>query len=207
MSKSTYVDGQYLTASALNASFDSKVDAANAIIVGPMTVGGVTTLTSATPSTAPTNGALIVVGGVGVGGALNVHGMVGLDTGITFPDGTIQVTAAGLNGEYAFSTTGGTTTLTAAQAANVIYKVSGALTSNALLVVPAVPHTFVVQNLTTGAYTLSVATPSGAAAGSTQGGAATFFSDATGVYPTSLSSGDVAIIAANNAIVYAIALG
>jgi hypothetical protein len=185
----TWVDGQYLTANDLNAEFASKVDAANAVIVGPMTVAGVVDITNTTPSTAPTNGALVVVGGVGVGGALNVGGNIGVGTELTFPDGTTQSSAASINGEYLLTTTGGTTVLTTAQAACAIYKISGALTSAAILVVPAVPHNFVVQNLTTGSFSLTVETAGGASAGVLQGTAGTLFSDSTGVYATSAASG------------------
>jgi hypothetical protein len=99
-------------------------------------------------------------------------------------------TLAQLNSEYAFSTTGGTTTLTAAQAGSGILKVSGVLTSNAIVVVPATPHNFVVQNLTTGTFSLTVQaagqTPS---ASVLQGNSASLFSDATGVYATSATPG------------------
>ncbi|WP_222105834.1 tail fiber domain-containing protein [Paraburkholderia sp. BCC1886] len=54
------------------------------------------------------------------------------------------------------STTGGTTTLTAAEAAAGIYAVTGTLTSNAVIVVPATSHPFIVNNGTTGAYTLTI---------------------------------------------------
>jgi len=95
-----------------------------------------------------------------------------------------------LNAELQLTTTGGTTTLTTAQAANGIYQVSGALASNAIILVPATPHNFTVQNLTTGPYTLTVQaqgqTPT---AQVIQGKATAMFSDATGVYAVAATTG------------------
>jgi len=83
MSTSNYTPGQILTAAALNASFDAKVDAAEAAITGG-TIAGLTSLqiTGTADSTSPVTGALTVAGGVGVeldmqvGGDVTVEGEV-----------------------------------------------------------------------------------------------------------------------------------
>lgn len=98
--------------------------------------------------------------------------------------------ASALGGELQLTVTGGTITLTSDQVANSIYKISGALTSNAVIVFPASAKTFAVQNLTTGTYSLSIQ-----AAGQTpavqvvQGKSATMFTDATGCYGISAAPG------------------
>jgi hypothetical protein len=97
-----------------------------------------------------------------------------------------------LNAESAITTTGGNTNLTAAQAGNAIYKVTGTLTSNATLTIPVgtLPSIFSVQNNTTGAFTLTVAV-SGQSnnAQVLQGKASALFNDATGVYALSSTTG------------------
>jgi hypothetical protein len=81
------------------------------------------------------------------------------------------------------TTTGGTTTLTTAQAANLFYNVNGALTSNAIIVFPGSIQTFfMVSNNTTGAFTLTIQT---ANTGTTQilnqGSTALYYSDGTNI--------------------------
>ena len=81
------------------------------------------------------------------------------------------------------ATTGGTTTLTAGQAANLYYNVNGALTSNAILTFPGVIQTFfIVTNNTTGMFTLTIQT---ANIGTTQvlgqGASALYYSDGTNI--------------------------
>ena len=63
-------------------------------------------------------------------------------------------------GNVTIATTGGTTTLTAAQYSVPIQLVTGTLTSNAVLVVPN-SGIFTVSNKTTGAFTLTVKTAAG----------------------------------------------
>jgi hypothetical protein len=60
--------------------------------------------------------------------------------------------------------TGGTTTLTAPQAANTIQEYSGVLTSNQIIIVPSTVQLYAITNSTTGAYTLTVKTAVGGAA-------------------------------------------
>lgn len=56
------------------------------------------------------------------------------------------------------SVTGGTTTLSAAQASNVIQEYLGTLTSNQTIILPPTVQLYSVNNLTTGAYTLTLST-------------------------------------------------
>jgi hypothetical protein len=58
------------------------------------------------------------------------------------------------------SITGGTTTLTAAQAANSIQSYTGVLTSNATIVLPSTVNLYSLQNNTTGSFTLTFKTTS-----------------------------------------------
>jgi len=57
------------------------------------------------------------------------------------------------------SVTGGTTTLTNTEAANVCQKYSGILTSNQIVVLPPVVQVYYVSNKTTGAYSFTMQTP------------------------------------------------
>jgi hypothetical protein len=54
--------------------------------------------------------------------------------------------------------TGGTTTLTSAQAANTIQSYNGTLTSNAIVILPSTVNLYSLQNKTTGNYTLTFKT-------------------------------------------------
>jgi len=56
------------------------------------------------------------------------------------------------------TTTGGTTTLTSAQAKNVIQEYAGTLTSNATIVIPPTVQLYSFRNLTTGSYSLTFTT-------------------------------------------------
>ena len=88
-------------------------------------------------------------------------------------------------GAQAIATTGGTTTLTVAQAAHAVYVVSGALTSNATVVVPSgvgVTNMFAAINSTTGAFTVTLKSGAGATVALAQGSSAFFYSDGTGIY-------------------------
>jgi hypothetical protein len=86
--------------------------------------------------------------------------------------------------QLALVTTGGTTTLSSVQAANTIQEYSGALTSNATIVLPPTVQLYAMSNNTTGAYTLTFTT--GVAGGSTfslaQGQTALLVCDGTNVY-------------------------
>jgi hypothetical protein len=96
-----------------------------------------------------------------------------------------------LNGIYTLNTTGGSTTLTAAQYSNGIVIVKGALSSNATVVCPATSHPFILENSTTGAYQVTVSMSGGSASVSVpQGKAMQLFCDGTaGIYTVSSVSG------------------
>lgn len=100
-----------------------------------------------------------------------------LNTVITLADSAIA-------GMATIATTGGSTTLSANNAAAdqarmAIIKVTGVLVSNATLVIPAVTKTYVVWNATTGAYTLTLKTSGGTGVVVAQGKKAFIFCDAT----------------------------
>lgn len=90
--------------------------------------------------------------------------LTGTPTAPTAADGTsttqIATTAfvqGAVGGFLSKTTTGGTTMLTTAEASNPIIKVSGTLTSNAILEIPvASKRNYSIENATTGAYTLTV---------------------------------------------------
>ena len=86
--------------------------------------------------------------------------------------------------QLALAVTGGTTTLTSAQAANTIQTYSGVLTSNQIIVVPSTVQLYTVTNNTTGAYSLTIKTSavSGATVVVAQGTSLVIICDGTNVY-------------------------
>lgn len=89
--------------------------------------------------------------------------------------GNVNTTAATIN------TTGGSTTLTAAQYGARFITVTGALTSNATLVFPAQEGKWTVINQTTGGYTLTCQTASGTGVVIAQGNADDLIGDGTNI--------------------------
>ena len=89
--------------------------------------------------------------------------------------------------QLVLTVTGGTTTLTAVQYANVIQEYFGALTSNQIIVLPSTVQIYYLNNMTTGSYTLSFKTAaSGAATVSVpQNATVTVICDGTNVYSSS----------------------
>jgi len=85
----------------------------------------------------------------------------------------------------ALSVTGGTTTLTSAQAANTIQVYGGTLTSNAVIIVPPTVQLYAITNNTTGSYTFTVKTASGTGVAIPQGTSLTVTCDGTNVYNAS----------------------
>jgi hypothetical protein len=88
--------------------------------------------------------------------------------------------------QLALSVTGGTTTLTSAQASNTIQVYTGALTSNQIIVVPSTVQLYSITNNTTGSYTFTVKTAVGGGATVTigQGLSGILVCDGTNVYNT-----------------------
>jgi len=86
--------------------------------------------------------------------------------------------------QFALGVTGGTYTLTSAQASNTIQTYSGVLLANEIIVVPATVQLYTVTNNTTGSFSLTVKT---AASGGTsvvvpQGNSLVLISDGTNIY-------------------------
>lgn len=87
-----------------------------------------------------------------------------------------------ISAAFPITTTGGTTTLTAANAANLFYNVTGTLASNAIVMFPFTGTFFLASNNTTGAFTLTFsATGAGNSASLAQGVSAVFYSDGTNI--------------------------
>ena len=86
--------------------------------------------------------------------------------------------------QLSLSVTGGTTTLTSAQAANTIQIYSGTLTSNQIVVVPSTVQLYSVTNNTGGAFTFTVKTAvsGGATVTVAQGTSLILICDGTNVY-------------------------
>lgn len=89
-------------------------------------------------------------------------------------------------GTYTITTTGGTTTPDASTLGVTTLIVTGALTSNATLVLPLTAGSrWIIANATTGAFTLTVHGSSGAGVSITQGSALTCFTDGVAYFATS----------------------
>ena len=86
--------------------------------------------------------------------------------------------------QLALSVTGGTLTLTSAQAANTIQFYSGVLTSNQVVVVPSTVQLYTITNSTTGSFTFTVKTAAtgGATVVIGQGTSLVLVCDGTNVY-------------------------
>ena len=86
--------------------------------------------------------------------------------------------------QLALSITGGTTTLTSAQAANTIQEYSGTLTSNQIIIVPSTVQLYTFTNNSTGAFSLTIKTSvfGGATVVVPQGDSLVVICDGTNVY-------------------------
>lgn len=89
--------------------------------------------------------------------------------------------------QLALTVTGGTTTLSAVQYANVIQEYFGVLTSNQIIVLPSTVQIYYLNNQTTGSYTLSFKTAAvgGATVSVPQNSTVTVICDGTNVYSSS----------------------
>lgn len=110
------------------------------------------------------------------------------DSAIIVCSGTTFYTVGlGKSTQFAFTqlskaVTTGSYTLTAAEASNVIQKYTGTLTGNVTIVVPATVQVYYILNETSGAYTLTITTGSGASAVLTTGTQATLVCDSVNLY-------------------------
>lgn len=109
--------------------------------------------------------------------------------------GTAYITVGyGVNANFAFTALvksvapGGTTTLNSSEASNNIQTFTGALTSNATVVYPPVVNLYVVNNQTSGSFTLTLSTGLGATTTVAQGTRATVICDGTNFYTASSAS-------------------
>jgi hypothetical protein len=101
-----------------------------------------------------------------------------------------QGSANSVNGYLELDVSAADVTLDAAQAGNGIMKFKGALTGNRTVTLPATTHPFIVENATTGIYTLTIAaTGKVPAAQVLQGKSSSLFCDGTGIYATSATTG------------------
>jgi len=99
------------------------------------------------------------------------------------------------------NTTGGTTTLTTAQAANAIQTYTGTLTTNATIILPSTVNLYALKNSTTGSYSLTfkTAVSGGATLALNQGQTIIAISDGTNVYNSQTStSSTVAALTVGN---------
>ena len=128
------------------------------------------------------------VGGYPKGAILQSSTLAGFwvstaENNTTNPDtGGANWTPFNFIGSTPISITGGTTALTTLQAAYPIIIISGALTSNAIVNIPAYASEWVIINNTSGAYTLQVKTPSGTGVPIAQGTGQSIYGDGTNIY-------------------------
>lgn len=171
--------------------------------------GGVGTITLPTASTVG-NGWFVMVrnGGSGVL-TLTPSGTDTIDSAATQQlqlTESLVIVSNGINGYSTFAygrsntfaytqlaktVTGGTTTLTAVEYANVVQEYYGALTSKQIIVLPSTVQIYYLNNQTTGAFSLTFKTSSVGAATVTvaQGQTLTVVCDGTNVYNSSSASG------------------
>lgn len=110
------------------------------------------------------------------------------DNNTTSPDATGSTGWLGLPavGAYTITTTGGTTTPDPSVLGVTTLIVSGALASNATIVLPlAAGSRWIIANNTTGGFTLTIQGSSGAGVAITQGSALTVFTDGTAYFAAS----------------------
>ena len=103
--------------------------------------------------------------------------------------------------QFAQSVTGGTFTLTSAQASNTIQSYSGTLTSNQIIIVPSTVQLYSFTNNTTGSYSFTVKTAvgGGATVAVTQGTSIIIICDGTNCYnAASGSSSNVTTLTLGN---------
>lgn len=103
--------------------------------------------------------------------------------------------------QLVLSVTGGTLTLTAAQASNIVQEYTGALTSNQIIILPPTVQLYAVTNGTTGAFTLTFKTSAvgGATFSVPQGTNAILICDGTNVYnATSATSSSINTLTLGN---------
>lgn len=93
--------------------------------------------------------------------------------------------------QLAKNVTGGTTTLSAVEYANVVQEYTGALTSNQIIILPSTVQIYYLRNQTTGSYTLTFKTSAvgGGSVSVPQGQTLTVICDGTNVFNSSSAAG------------------
>lgn len=95
---------------------------------------------------------------------------------------TMAAVQQAINGRLVKSVAGGATvTLTATEAGYAMLELTGALTANIAVVVPAVSAQWIVKNATSGAFTLTLKTAAGTGVAVTQGAAQSLWCDGVNV--------------------------
>lgn len=111
-------------------------------------------------------------------GTVTVHDAAG----VAYTVATPAALSANYNGRLSKSVAGGAdVTLTATEASNLFIELTGALSANINVIVPASARIFYIANLTSGAYTVKIKTASGTGVFVPQGGRATLECDGTNV--------------------------
>lgn len=101
------------------------------------------------------------------------------DTWGTITNTNLSLIDQNISGNLSVSTTGGTTSLTDSQAANVSLTITGTLTSAATIVCPDRGGFYFVSNATSGSYTVTVKTTTGTGVTVSQGAQTLVYSDGT----------------------------
>ena len=102
-----------------------------------------------------------------------------------------QTIDANLAGDFPVTITSADVTLTASQAANLSYIVTGALTGNRSLIFPQVGGFYIINNSTSGAYSLTLKMATGATVTAIQGEITFIYSDGTDMMGVSSTGGTV----------------
>ena len=116
---------------------------------------------------------------------------------------TFYTVGLGRNTQFAFTqlskaVTTGSYTLTASEASNVIQKYTGTLTGNVTIIVPSTVQVYYILNETTGAYTVTISTGTGASAILTTGTQATLVCDSVNLYNANTILAGSSTISLNN---------
>ncbi|MEQ6289626.1 hypothetical protein ACFPAG_03255 [Vogesella sp. GCM10023246] len=120
---------------------------------------------------------------------------------------TMAAVQQAVNGKLTKSVAGGATvTLTATEAGYAMLELTGALTANIAVVVPAASGQWIVKNATTGAYTLTVKTAAGAGIAVVQGTTQGLWCDGTNVLEADGNKADKATTLAGYGITDALTL-
>lgn len=126
------------------------------------------------------------------------------DSCIAVCSGTAFYTVGlGKSTQFAFTqlskpVTTGTYTLTNAEASNVIQKYTGVLTGNVTVIVPATVQVYYILNETSGAFTVTISTGSGATATLTAGSQATLVCDSVNLYNANTILAGTSVISLND---------